>query len=138
MGDEVTAMDEPSAIVAAAREKGVVFVLDPERSLFTLEWRGPDDRLIEEEIRDDYEEILAWLIREAEGAEAIVGSILPELADTAAVDWAQPLAAWSRDQMINFLLLAWRLIGEAERAPDESKIPKPATFDEETGDPIPF
>jgi hypothetical protein len=40
--------------------------------------------------------------------------------------------------MIAFLLLAWRLIGEAARTYDESKILKPAPFNEEIGDPIPL
>ena len=57
----------PDVIVAAARERGVIFVLDPERTLFTLDWRGPHDPLIDAAIRDNYEGILAWLIREAEG-----------------------------------------------------------------------
>jgi hypothetical protein len=43
-----------------------VFDLDSEHSLFTLEWRGPFDPLIDEAIRGNYEAILAWLIREAE------------------------------------------------------------------------
>jgi hypothetical protein len=71
---------------------------------------------------------------------AVVRSILPALADTAGIDWALPLNAWSGDTMTNFLLLAWRLLGEAETARDHGpgKIPKKAEFDEKTGDPIPF
>jgi hypothetical protein len=136
---EVTAMDE---FVASARAEGVVFVLDSERTLFTLEWRGPEDRLIEDAIKENYDAILAFLLREAAEIEAkdiaVVRSILPGLADTAGVDWSQPLAAWTRDQMTSFLLVAWRLIGEAARTHDESKILKPAPFNEEIGDPIPF
>jgi len=49
----------------------------------------------------------------------VVRSILPTLADQAAVDWSQPLEAWSKDTMVNFLLLAWRLIGAAEIARDQ-------------------
>src|SRR6516165_5375756 len=41
---------------------------------------------------------------------AVVRSILTELADTAGIDWALPLSAWSKDIMTNFLLLAWNLI----------------------------
>jgi len=37
--------------------------------LFTLEWRGPSNPMIECAIRDNYEAVLAWLIREAEGEE---------------------------------------------------------------------
>jgi hypothetical protein len=71
---------------------------------------------------------------------AVVRSILPALADKAGIDWALPLAAWSGDTMTNFLLLAWRLLGEAETARDHgpAKILKKAEFDEKTGDPIPF
>jgi hypothetical protein len=47
---------------------------------------------------------------------AVVRSILPALADQAGVDWTLPLAAWSGDTMTGFLLLAWRLLGEAETA----------------------
>jgi hypothetical protein len=46
----------------------------------------------------------------------IIRSILPTLADTADIDWSQPLIAWPKDTMVNFLLLAWRLLGEAEAA----------------------
>jgi hypothetical protein len=34
-----------------------------------------------------------------------------------------PLAAWSSDTMIGFLLLAWRLIEEARAFPPESDLP---------------
>ncbi len=58
----------PDVIVASARGAGgVVFYLSPDADLFTIEWRGPYDRLIDEAIRDNYEDILAWLIVEAEG-----------------------------------------------------------------------
>jgi hypothetical protein len=40
------------------------------------------------------------------------------LADTAGVDWTQPLAAWSKDTMSAFLLVAWDLIRKAETARD--------------------
>jgi hypothetical protein len=71
---------------------------------------------------------------------AVVRSILPALADQAGIDWALPLTAWSGDTMVGFLLLAWRLLGEAETARDHGlgKILKRAEFDEKTGDPIPF
>ena len=70
----------------------------------------------------------------------VVRSILPALADQAGVDWTLPLAAWSSDTMTGFLLLARRLIGEAELACDHGsgKILKRAEFDEKTGDPLPF
>jgi hypothetical protein len=53
---------------------------------------------------------------------AVVTSILPMLADQAKIDWALPLASWSRDAMTNFLLLAWQLINKAELARDQGKI----------------
>ena len=71
---------------------------------------------------------------------AVVSSILPELADKATIDWSQPLSAWSKNIMTNFLMLAWCLIREAEAARDRGKIltnTKPE-LNEEIGDPIPF
>jgi hypothetical protein len=53
---------------------------------------------------------------------AVVASILPTLADTACVDWALPLQAWSKDAMTGFLLLAWQLIQKAETTSDQGKI----------------
>ena len=49
---------------------------------------------------------------------AVVSSILPKLSHKAAIDWSQPLAAWSKETMSSFLLLAWQLIGQAETARD--------------------
>jgi hypothetical protein len=71
---------------------------------------------------------------------AAVSSILPELADKAAIDWSLPLNAWSKDTMTSFLLLAWQMINNAEVARDHGpgKILKKAEFNPETGDPIPF
>jgi hypothetical protein len=71
---------------------------------------------------------------------AVVRSILPALADKAGIDWALPLQAWSTDQMTGFLMVAWRLLGEAETVRDHGpgRILKRAEFDEKTGDPIPF
>jgi hypothetical protein len=90
---------------------------------------------------------------------AVVRSILPTLADKAAIDWAQPLQAWSKDTMSGFLLLAWQLITKAELARDNGpggilkksaggnlEIPEflrrtpesPEAWDEKQGDPIPF
>lgn len=71
----------------------------------------------------------------------IVRSILPTLADTADIDWSQPLIAWSKDTMANFLLLAWQLLDAAERA--EGKILRqgePGKSEEwaTKGDDIPF
>jgi hypothetical protein len=58
----------PDVIISSARGAGVVFTLSPDADLFTIGWRGPCDRLIDEAIRDNYDEILAWLILEAEAA----------------------------------------------------------------------
>jgi hypothetical protein len=71
---------------------------------------------------------------------AVVTSILPNLADNAGIDWALPLQAWSKDQMTNFLMLAWQLMRDAEYARDHGggAILKKAEFNPETGDPIPF
>jgi hypothetical protein len=49
---------------------------------------------------------------------AVIRSVLPALCDQAGIDWTQPLSAWSKDAMTNFLLLAWRLIDQAEAARD--------------------
>jgi hypothetical protein len=49
-----------------------------------------------------------------------VAAILPELASVCAIDWSQPLAAWPRDTMIEFLLTAMRLIRKAMIARDLS------------------
>jgi hypothetical protein len=50
----------------------------------------------------------------------VVASILPDLAETSGIDWNLPLARWSREAMINFLLAATRLIRKAEIARDLS------------------
>jgi hypothetical protein len=47
---------------------------------------------------------------------AVVHSILPVLADGAGIDWSLPLAAWPKETMANFLLMAWQLIIKAEAA----------------------
>ena len=48
-----------------------------------------------------------------------VGAILPELA-SASFDWSQPITAWPKDTMIEFLLTAMRLIRKATIARDLS------------------
>jgi hypothetical protein len=67
---------------------------------------------------------------------AVVDSILEELGEKAGIDWSQSLAAWSRDTMTNFLLLAWKLIQQAEGARDSGKIIRPSKMD--FNDPLPF
>jgi hypothetical protein len=70
---------------------------------------------------------------------AVVRSILPTLADKAGIDWTLPLEAWSKDMMVNFLLLTSRLIGAAEIARDQSggKILQKSAL-AESNNPIPF
>jgi hypothetical protein len=71
---------------------------------------------------------------------AVVRSILPVLAEKAAIDWSQPLEAWPKDTMVNFLLLAWRLIGAAEIARNQGagKILRKSDQLAELNNPIPF
>jgi hypothetical protein len=69
---------------------------------------------------------------------ATIASILPMLADKAAIDWALPLQAWSKDQMTNFLLMAMRLIDAAEIARDSGKIVRKSEDWEAKGDPLPL
>ena len=50
-----------------------------------------------------------------------VTAILPELASTCTnIDWSQPLTAWPKDTMVEFLLTAMRLIRKATIARDLS------------------
>ena len=50
-----------------------------------------------------------------------VAAILPELADACAdLDWAKPLGAWPREEIVEFLLTAMRLIRKAMIARDLS------------------
>ena len=50
-----------------------------------------------------------------------VAAILPELADACSgLDWAKPLTAWSKDDIVEFLLTAMRLIRKAMIARDLS------------------
>jgi hypothetical protein len=71
---------------------------------------------------------------------AVVSSILPALADQAAIDWSLPLAAWSKNTMTNFLMLAWQLINKAKVARDQGpgKVLRKLQDWERDGDPIPF
>jgi hypothetical protein len=93
-----------------------------------------------EEGRDAEEMVRFTGLRPSPCDSAVVRSVLPALAERANIDWARPLQDWSGDVMTSFLLLAWRLIGEAEVLRDHGsgRILKPAEFDEKTGDPIPF
>jgi hypothetical protein len=52
------------------------------------------------------------------GEVAAARSILPDLCDQAKVDWSQPLSAWTRETMTDFVLLAWKLLSRAEVARD--------------------
>jgi len=89
----------------------------------------------------DAEEVVRWTNFVPDPCDvAVIRSILPILADKAGVDWSQPLTSWSKDTMTDFLLLAWRLIGEAEAVRDHGpgRILKKSEFNERVGDPIPF
>lgn len=71
---------------------------------------------------------------------AVVRSILLTLGENAGIDWSQPVAAWSTDVMVSFLLLAWQLIKTAEIARDQGpgKIFRKSELLQETNNPIPF
>lgn len=71
---------------------------------------------------------------------AVVTSILPPLADQPGIDWTLPLKGWPKDLMVNFLLLAWRLISAAEIARDQGAGKKILQKSElaESNNPIPF
>jgi hypothetical protein len=59
-----------------------------------------------------------------------VTAILPELADACPnIDWSQPLAAWSRETMAEFLLTAMRLIRKAVIARDRGGITRQSRAD---------
>jgi hypothetical protein len=73
---------------------------------------------------------------------APIKSMLPQLADTAGIDWALPLNAWSQETMIGFLLLALELSRKAELPRDQAAgtIVRQSTKEDwdQEGDPIPF
>jgi hypothetical protein len=71
---------------------------------------------------------------------AVVRSVLTELSDKAGIDWSLPLEAWSKDTMVNFLMLAWQLINKAELARDhgDGKILRKSDALQELNNPIPF
>src|SRR5262249_48544100 len=48
-----------------------------------------------------------------------IASILPDLAKMPGIDWSQPLASWSHDQMIAFLTNALGLVQQAMAARDQ-------------------
>jgi hypothetical protein len=72
---------------------------------------------------------------------AVVKSILRELADTAGVDWSLPLASWTPDIMTGFLMLAWKLIIQAEAARDHGPgriLKKSEVVRDEMAQEVPF
>jgi hypothetical protein len=71
---------------------------------------------------------------------AVVRSILPALGENAGIDWSQPVAEWSKDVMVSFLLLAWQLITKAEIARDQGpgKIFRKSELLGEMNNPVPF
>jgi hypothetical protein len=94
----------------------------------------------EQAIAEGLDQEEAVMMKPSAGEAAMVRSILPMLADRAAIDWSRPLAAWSKDDMTSFLLLAWQLMHQAEHALDQARsmILRKPHFDQKTGDPIPF
>jgi hypothetical protein len=73
------------------------------------------------------------------GDVAVVKSILRNLASSVKIDWNEPLMVWPENQMIDFLLAAWRLLEAAKEKRDHEKnqiARKP--FIEDQGDPLPF
>jgi hypothetical protein len=72
---------------------------------------------------------------------AVVKSILRELADTAGIDWSQPLASWTPETMTGFLMLAWKLIIGAEAARDHGPgkiLKKSEVVRDEMAQEVPF
>ena len=47
-----------------------------------------------------------------------VAQILPQLGALPGIDWSKPISAWSKDQMVRFLLQALKLIDKAMIARD--------------------
>jgi hypothetical protein len=58
------------------------------------------------------------------GDVAVIRSILPTLADQVKIDWARPLADWSKDEMTGFLLQAWLLANDADTVLADGASPK--------------
>jgi hypothetical protein len=48
----------------------------------------------------------------------VIAAILPKLADIPGIDWSKPLADWSREAMVDFLLGALRLVRKGAIARD--------------------
>jgi hypothetical protein len=90
----------------------------------------------------DSEETVRWIKLSPSPCDvAVVKSILPALADTAKIDWSQPLAAWSKETMTDFLMLVWQLINKAEIARDHGPgkiLRKSELVRDELADEIPF
>jgi hypothetical protein len=74
------------------------------------------------------------------GDVAVARAILPLLADQSGIDWSKPLMAWSKDEMINFVLMVRQLSDHAALVRDQGAalLRKPSLLDEKNGDAIPF
>jgi hypothetical protein len=75
------------------------------------------------------------------GDVAVIRSILPMLAETVKIDWARPLADWSKDEMTSFLLRAWLLANNANAVLADgpgSKILHKRCGNDDLNDLIPF
>jgi hypothetical protein len=71
------------------------------------------------------------------GDVAVIHSILPTLADQAKIDWARPLADWSKNEMTNFLLQAWLMANSAEAVLADGAILRKKTADGECSHGMP-
>jgi hypothetical protein len=58
----------PDVLAAAARAAGAYLQLSEDRTLFIVEWRGPFDALVNNALYANYDAVLDYLKREAEGA----------------------------------------------------------------------
>jgi Family of unknown function (DUF6511) len=68
-----------------------------------------------------------------------IATVLPKLADVQGIDWQRPLAEWSRESMIKFLLAALDLIRQAMVARDlGGRSITQKTKVDELNDEIPF
>jgi putative DNA primase/helicase len=57
-----------STVIDAAAAAGARLVLSEDRTVFTVEWRGPYDPLVADALKDNYDAVLDWLRREADVA----------------------------------------------------------------------
>jgi hypothetical protein len=73
---------------------------------------------------DQEEAVRALAMSPSPGDVAVIRSILPKLATQVKIDWERPLAAWSKDEMTDFLLQAWLLANNADHVLADGAGPK--------------